>query len=162
MNIYQMSEQYQMLLEMASENPDNDQLQEMLNGMEGKIEEKAENTIKVVRSLEAEAKAIKEEEDRLKQRRAMLEKNADYLKRNVEGVMSQLGIEKMKGSLFTLSLQANPPKVVVLDEFDIPESYFFTPNPVKQLQKKQIIEAWNAGAKIPGVEVVQEKSLRVR
>lgn len=162
MNIYQLSEQYQMLLEMAGEEPDNARLQEMLDGMGERIGDKAENTMKVVRSLEAEAKAIKDEEDRLRQRRTMLEKNAEYLKRNIETVMNQLGIDKIKGTIFTISLQKNSPKVVVLDEFNIPEKYFHTPEPVKQLQKKEIIEAWKNGAVIPGVEVVQEKSLRVR
>ncbi|MMZ69582.1 hypothetical protein D1872_324470 [compost metagenome] len=71
-------------------------------------------------------------------------------------------IEKVKGKLFNISLQSNPPKVVVMDEFNIPQKYFVTPQPVPQLQKKDIIEDWKQGKEIPGVQVVQEKSLRVR
>lgn len=162
MRLYDLSEQYQMLLDMASEDPTNEQLQEMLNGLEGKIEEKIENTIKVVRSLEAQAKAIKDEEERLKARRTSIENSATRLKENVETIMKRMELEKVKGQLFTISLQSNPPKVVVLDEFHIPQKYFVTPQPVPQLQKKEIIEAWKNGVDIPGVQVVQEKSLRVR
>ncbi|MFD1179518.1 siphovirus Gp157 family protein [Paenibacillus puldeungensis] len=162
MRLYELSEQYQMLLDMASEDPTNEQLQAMLEGMEGKIDEKIENTIKVVRSLESEAKAIKDEEDRLKSRRTAIENNAKYLKENIEIIMKRMELEKVKGQLFTISLQSNPPKVVVVDEFDIPQKYFVTPEPVPQLQKKDIIEAWKSGKEIPGVLVVQEKSLRVR
>lgn len=162
MYLYELSEQYQTLLDMACDDPTNEQLQEMINGLEGKIEEKIENTIKVVRSLEAQAKAIKDEEERLKSRRTSIENNVARLKENVETIMKRVELEKVKGQLFTISLQSNPPKVVVLDEFFIPQKYFVTPQPVPQLQKKEIIEAWKSGADIPGVQVVQEKSLRVR
>lgn len=162
MKLYELSEQYEILLEMASEDPDNEQLQEYLTGLEGRIEEKVENTIKVVRSLEAEAKAIKDEEERLKSRRSSLEKNAQYLKENVQIIMQRMEIDKVKGQLFNISLQNNPPKVVVMDEFNIPGKYFVTPQPVPQLQKKEIIEDWKQGKEIPGVQVVQDKSLRVR
>jgi len=162
MRLYDLSEQYQILLDMACDDPTNEQLQEMLNGLEGKIEEKIENTIKVVRSLEAQAKAIKDEEERLKARRTSIENSATRLKENVETIMKRMELEKVKGQLFTISLQSNPPKVVVLDEFHIPQKYFVTPQPVPQLQKKEIIEAWKNGVDIPGVQVVQEKSLRVR
>lgn len=162
MRLYDLSEQYQMLLDMASDDPTNEQLQEMINGLEGKIDEKIENTIKVVRALEAEAKVIKEEEDRLKSRRTSIENNATRLKEYVEIIMKRMKLEKVEGQLFTVSLQSNPPKVIVLDEFHIPQKYFVMPQPVPQLQKKEIIEAWKNGADIPGVQVVQEKSLRVR
>ncbi|MEF2965079.1 siphovirus Gp157 family protein [Paenibacillus sp. M1] len=162
MRLYELSEQYQTLLDMACDDPTNEQLQEMINGLEGKIEEKIENTIKVVRSLDVEAKAIKDEEDRLKARRTSIENNATRLKENVETLMKRMELDKVKGQLFTISLQSNPPKVVVLDEFYIPQKYFVTPQPVPQLQKKDIIEAWKQGKEIPGVQVVQEKSLRVR
>ncbi|MEK5167139.1 siphovirus Gp157 family protein [Paenibacillus sp. FSL R5-0527] len=162
MRLYELSEQYETLLEMAIDNPDNEQLQEFLVGLEGKIEEKIENTIKVIRSLEAEAKAIKEEEERLAARRKSIENSFVRLKENVETIMKRMELEKVKGQLFTISLQSNPPKVVVLDEFDIPQKYFVTPEPVPQLQKREIIEAWKQGKDIPGVQVVQEKSLRVR
>jgi len=162
MRLYELSEQYETLLEMAIDNPDNEQLQEFLVGLEGKIEEKIENTIKVIRSLEAEAKAIKEEEERLAARRKSIENSSVRLKENVETIMKRMEMEKVKGQLFTISLQSNPPKVVILDEFHIPQKYFVTPQPVPQLQKKDIIEAWKQGKDIPGVQVVQEKSLRVR
>lgn len=162
MKLYELSEQYEILLEMASEDPDNEQLQEYLSGIEGKIEEKIENTVKVIRSLEAEAKMIKEEEERLKSRRTAIENNADRLKGYVEGIMKRMELEKVKGKLFTVSLQNNPPQVVVLDEFYIPQKYFSMPQPVPQLKKKEIINDWKLGKEIPGVGVVQVKTLRVR
>ncbi|GIO83517.1 hypothetical protein J25TS5_04490 [Paenibacillus faecis] len=162
MKLYELSEQYEILLEMASEDPDNEQLQEYLSGIEGKIEEKVENTVKVIRSLEAQAQAIQAEEVRLQARRTAIENNAQRIKDNLENVMKRMELEKVKGELFTVSLQTNPPKVAVIDEFLIPQKYFVTPQPVPKLQKKEIIEAWKAGKDIPGIQVVQEKSLRVR
>lgn len=162
MRLYDLSEQYETLLELASEDPDNEQLQEYLSGLEGKIEEKVENTIKVVRSLEAQAQAIEAEEKRLQTRRTTIEKNAQWLKENLATFMKRLELEKVNGELFTVSLQTNPPKVNVIDEFLIPQKYYVTPAPVPKLQKKEIIEAWKQGKDIPGVQVVQDKSLRVR
>lgn len=162
MRLYELADQYETLLEMASDDTGNDMLAEYIAGMEGKIEEKVENTMKVVRSLEADAAAIKLEEDRLKKRRDSLEKNARYLKDNIGAVMNQLDIEKIKGPIFTVWMQQNNPKVVVLDDFAIPQQFYIVPPSVPQLQKAAIIEAWKGGSEIPGVQVVQEKSLRVR
>lgn len=162
MRLYDLAEQYETLLEMASDDTGNETLTEYIAGLEGKIEEKVENTMKVVRSLEADAAAIKLEEDRLKKRRDSLEKNARYLKDNVGAVMDQLEIDKIKGPIFTVWMQANPPKVNVLDDFAIPQKFYVVPPAVPQLQKAAIIESWKKGEDIPGVQVVQEKSLRVK
>lgn len=162
MRLYELAEQYETLLEMAADDTDNATLAEYIAGMEGKIDEKVENTMKVVRSLEADAAALKTEEDRLKQRRESLEKKAKYLKESTGAIMEQIGVEKVKGRMFSVWLQANPPKVNVLDEFQIPQRFFYTPTPAPQLQKKEVLEAWKKGEDIPGVQVVQEKSLRVK
>ncbi|GJM84082.1 hypothetical protein HMSSN139_65780 [Paenibacillus sp. HMSSN-139] len=46
MRLYDLSEQYQILLDMACDDPTNEQLQEMLNGLEGKIEEKSRTRLR--------------------------------------------------------------------------------------------------------------------
>ncbi|MNJ02039.1 hypothetical protein D3C73_1618510 [compost metagenome] len=76
--------------------------------------------------------------------------------------MDRLDIGKLKGPIFTVWMQANPPKVLVQDEFQVPQRFFSTPVPKPMLQKNRVIEAWKKGEDIPGVQVVQEKSLRVK
>ena len=64
MKLYELAQNYAQLLEMAEE-MESDALVDTLEALQGEIEEKAENIAKLVKNLEADAKIIKEEEQRL-------------------------------------------------------------------------------------------------
>ena len=65
-SLYELTTQYQLLLELA-EDPDTDitVFQDTMEGLEGEIEEKAENYGRVIRELEGHAALIKSEIERL-------------------------------------------------------------------------------------------------
>ncbi len=163
MRLFDMTEQYQDLLDMLQEDTDNEQLQKMLEGLGGKIEEKAENVAKVIKSIEAHEDALDVEIKRLTARKKTLTNNRNNLKSMLQINMERLNKQKIVGSLFTVALQKNPPKVVVLDDEVIPEHYTITPDPpAPTLNKKMVLDDLKSGVEIPGVQMVQEQSLRIK
>lgn len=162
MNLHNLTEQYQDLLDLAADGGDREQLDAMLDGLGGKIEEKIGNTACVVRSLELQAEVIDAELKRLQARRSSMLNNATYLKERMQTSMTVMELDKVKTPLFTIGIQNNPPKVVVVDEFAIPESYFKVPQPTRSLMKEEVAKAWKAGQSVPGTEIVQEKSIRIK
>jgi hypothetical protein len=81
LHLYELTDQFKQLLEMM-ENPDIDPeaIADTMEGVQGELEGKVDGTICVIKSLEASAKAIKEEEARLSARRKAMENNATGLK----------------------------------------------------------------------------------
>lgn len=159
MKLYELTENYLQLLEMA-EDMDPELLRDTLESIQESIEDKAENTAKLIKSLEADVKAIKEEEKRLADRRKALEKKIENIKDYLREQLELAGIDKVKRPTITVSIQNNPPSVRVVNEELIP-SHFMIPQPPK-LDKKGILEKLKNGEKVPGVELAQGRSLRIR
>ncbi len=142
---------------------DNENLQKMLDGLEGKIEEKVENTVKIIKSLESDSTGIDAEIKRLSSRKAALANNIDYLRNNLHTSMIAVSADKIKGNLFTVSLQNNPCKVNVIDELFIPEYYFNIPEVKPQLDKKRLAEDLKTGVYAgPGAALIQEQRLVIK
>lgn len=135
-------------------------LQDTLESIELAIEDKLENIGKVIRNLEAEAKAFKEEEQRLGDRRKSIENNIKHLKQYAENAMIVTGDKKIKAGLFTFSIQKNPASVSVFNDVIVPEKYYVPVDP--RLDKKKIKEDLKNGESIPGAELKQSESLRIR
>jgi len=88
-----------------------------------------------------------------------LEAEVGRLKSYVESNMRAAKIDKVKGRLFTLAFQKNPPSVEVMDESLIPSDYIKT---VTSVDRKLILEALKAGQAVTGCEIRQSESLRIR
>lgn len=162
MRLYELTEQYNMLLEMLQDDMDSEQLNIMVDGMEGKIEEKIENTVKVMRSLEADAAAIDEEIKRLTKRKTVIGNNVQSLKNNVEMTMRNLNIDQVKGTLHTISFKKNPPKLNIISESHIPYEFYSEPVVEPKLDRKKLLDALKAGLELEGVGIVQETSLTIK
>jgi superfamily II RNA helicase len=161
MRLYEINQKFQQIWDMVSDDEsDLELLENCLQSMEGELEEKAENMAKMIKSLEADEKAIKEEEDRLKARRKAFENRREGMKNWLEANLIQMGIDKVKCSTFTVSIQNNPQSVNVIDQKLIPKKYFTTPEP--ELRKKDILEDLKAGVVVPGAEIQQTKGIRIR
>ena len=74
MTLYELTGQYDMLMNMLyDEDIDEEVLLDTLEGMEGEIEDKADNYAKLIRNITADVESIKAEETRLSLRRKTLE-----------------------------------------------------------------------------------------
>lgn len=158
MKLYELNESFQQIQTLIEEGQDG--LQDTLESIELAIEEKLENIGKVIKNLEAEANAFKEEEKRLADRRRSLENNIKHLKQYAENSMVVTGDKKIKAGLFTFAIQKNPPSVSVFNDVIVPKKYYVPVDP--KLDKTKIKEDLKNGENIPGVELKQSESLKIR
>lgn len=145
---------------LESEDVDLEVIESTLLSLEAAFEEKADGIASIMKSLDAEAEAIKAEEVRLAARRKAAENRKEWLKWYLEREMERSGLSKVKTPKFTVSLQLNPPSVEVLDPGVIPSNFWKVPEP--QLDKKSIVQAFKEGQLIDGVRLVQKRGIRVK
>ena len=165
MTLYELTNDYMELLQMA-EDPDIDEqaFMDTLEGIEGALEDKADGYAKVMRMLEADAKGIKAEEDRLSARRKTIENNIKRMKQSLQYAMEATGKTKFKTQLFSFNVQNNPASVV-MDEQDvanIPERFLKYKDP--EIDRKAIKDAIKAGDEdaMDIAHLEQTKGLRIR
>lgn len=158
MNLYELTGAYLQIQNMIEEGAEG--LEDTLEALNDALEDKAEGYGRVIRNLEAQAKALREEEKRLADRRKSIENSIARLKDNLQQSMLATGKRKIQTNLFTYSIQKNPPSVVVTDLKSIPEKYLVPQDP--KVDKKAILTDWKSGEAIPGTEIRQTEGLRMR
>ena len=160
--LYELTEMYQNIWELVGdEEVDLDALEIALGQVEDTLEVKAESMAVLVKSIDGDVSALKEEESRLAKRRKALENKQTNIKLYLENQLKVMGIDKVKTPLFTVALQNNPPSVNILDEDLIPEQYKKTVT-TTSIVKKDILDALKDGQVVEGAEIKQGKSLRIR
>lgn len=162
MKLYALAEQYNRVAELLESADDIEALQDTLESLEDAFEDKIESIVKLMRSKAKERDAIDEEVIRLRSRAEKINKEVEWLHTYIESQMIVTGKEHVKSPLFDIKFKLNPPAVNVLDEFVIPQMYFVTKEPVVSLDKRAVMDAMKSGKVIPGVEVVQRKSLQIK
>lgn len=158
MNLYSLSAAYQHIQTMIEDGQEG--LADTLESLNDAIEDKAVGYAKIIKNLEGQALAIKAEEERLATRRKGLEGNAKRLKETLEQSMKDTNVKKIKTELFSFNIQKNPPSLDIVDDSEIPKSYFVEQDP--KLDKKAILADLKNGAEVPGVQVKQSEGLRIR
>lgn len=159
MKLYQLVSDYKRVQEMADE-VDQGTLIDTLDAIHESIEDKTENTAKLIRSWEAEANVIKDEEKRLADRRKVIENRITSLKLYLQTHMEVAGIDKVKRPTLTVSIRNNPPSVSVIDQSIIPVDYIIQQEP--KISKTEIAKALKNGEFVPGCELVQTKGLMIK
>ena len=157
MNLYELSIAFQ---EVQNMDLDPEVMKDTLDSIEDAIENKAENIAKLVRNLESDVSAYKEEEDRLKTKRQATENKVKWLKTYLEDNMKLTGKTKFKSGMFNFSIQKNPASVNITDERIIPDEFLIQQPP--KVDKTSLKEALKNGIEIPGAELKQTEGLRIR
>lgn len=162
--LYELTGNYVTLMDMLDD-PDVDPitLMDTLDAVEGELDEKAENYGRIIRNLEAEAKALKEEVDRLSRRKKTIDNNIDSLKKRLQMAMELTNRPKIDTPLFKFYIQKNAPSVVVdLDDLqDMPMEYLTYHEPT--VNKTALKDALKAGLDLTGIaHLEQSQSLRIR
>ena len=157
MNLYELSLSFQ---EVQNMDLDPEVMQDTLDSIEDAIESKAENIAKLVRNLESDVSAYKEEEDRLKTKRQATENKVKWLKTYLEDNMKLTGKTKFKSGMFNFSIQKNPASVNITDEKIIPGEFLIQQPP--KVDKTSLKEILKRGIEVPGAELKQTEGLRIR
>ena len=161
MKLYELTQNYRNLQELLDdETIPQDEILKALNGLEGQFDEKAENIVKVMKSIDADVKGLKDEEKRLSDRRKALENRSINLKAYLTDSMRAIGKEKIKGNIFTLAFQKNPPSANISDTTLIDYKYLIPQLPT--IDKKSILTDLKSGLVVAGAELKQESSLRIK
>lgn len=132
MKLYELSEQYEEVLNMLyDEDVDEQTVFDTLEGIEGEIEDKADNYAKMIKSLLASASVLKAEEERLHARRQSSENYAQRLKDTLQANLEFIGKTKFKTDLFSFSVATNGGKqpLVITENMDEIPGKFLIPQP---------------------------------
>ena len=157
MNLYELSLAFQ---EVQNMDLDPEVMKDTLDSIEDAIENKAENIAKLIRNLESDVSAYKEEEDRLKTKRQATENKVKWLKTYLEDNMKLTGKTKFKSGMFNFAIQKNPASVNITDEKIIPEEFLIQQPP--KVDKTSLKEILKRGIEVPGAELKQTEGLRIR
>ena len=158
MKLYELTEQYNRLLDLA-EDTDAAAFQDALEHLTDSINEKAENIAHVLQQMKSDINTLKEEEKRLKERRMTLERKQEHLRWYLQQELESADINQVKSARFTISLRNNAPKVQIVDDDLIPRDYKVMNF---SIDKKTLKEALQNGLEINGASLVHERSLNIR
>lgn len=124
--------------------------------------ERLRRMLRAARYTEANAKALKEIETEMKERRQRFESKADTLRSIVKQAMQTLGLQKIDAPDMTASLTGTGPSVIIEDETAIPTQLCKV---VRSPDKTAIKAALEQGEVVPGASLSapsQTLTVRVR
>lgn len=166
-SIYELSNEFLTLWTLMEEGTlDEEALAGAFDTAVGDLSAKLEGYCKFIKNLESDIAGLKEEEKRLSTRRKTMENTIERAKAAMQNAMNTAGEKKLPAGTFTVSIQANPPKVVLDEPYieNIPEKYLVPQEPT--INKKLILEDLKEGFAIPELEGVAHletgDSLRIR
>jgi hypothetical protein len=143
---------------------DSDVLQDTLDSLQAPIEEKVENIVKYMKSLEALADAKKLEAKRLSDSASSDLKKVEWFKNYMADNLKKANITKLQAGIFSLGWRKGT-EVVKVNEEEVPTSVqtiakhfnLREPQPDKVISKTELkkILKENPEIKIPGVSIVR-------
>ena len=158
MNLYELTGSYIQLQNILEDMEDED-IAAALDEVNDSFENKAINTVKMIKAFEADAKAVKEEKQRLGKRQKTLENKAKSLKNYIFDNMKATQKEKIHSDLFNISIRKNPPSLDIHSEEAIPTEFYIEQKPKLDNQKlKEYVKEYG----LDGVELKQGESLSIR
>lgn len=151
--LYELTEEWEAVADMLYDGETDEQvILDTLESIEGEIEDKADNYAKLIRTIKSDAEVLKEEEERLRNRRISLENRVQRLKDTLQANLEFIGKTKFKTALFSFSVSKNGGKqpLEITDNLDDIPGKFLIPQPpvvdkdkVRELLKEKEVE-WAA------------------
>lgn len=155
MKLYELTGAFNQIADMLEYDSENAAIIDTLESLDLAIEEKADGYAKLIRNQEASSKAFDEEIKRMRERKQAIDNNVKRMKLSLQNAMVEIGKTKFKTDLFSFNIQKNQPSVNIVDENLIPDEF----KKIKiEFDKTAIKKAEN----VPGVELIQSESLRIR
>lgn len=159
MKLYEINQALDELQELAESGQYSDEaLNDTLELLGEEIEEKAVEIAKFSRNLRAIITALKEECQRLANRKKALEKLDENILKYLEETMIKANKKKIRTDLFDLGIQKNPPRFIIDDEEKAKELF---PKVTIEIDKAKLKEMVKAEESDLG-HFEQTESLRIR
>lgn len=160
MNLYELREEYLKTLDSIEVDEETGEVlgMDLVDLLAGAFEEKAESVALYIKELLADAKAIREEEKALADRRAKKERKAEAMKDYLANALLALDRQKLETPKVALSFRKSQ-SVEITDDSLIPEDYIkYKP----AVDKTAIKAALKDGAFIPGAELRDAQNLQIK
>lgn len=160
MKLYEIAPALRFALDDIEVDPETGEIlsADALHAVEAEAAEKIEATALYLRELDAEAKAAKDEADRMIARVKSMQKRSDYLKPMLLEALHATG--KVKTARVTVSIRTT--QAVAVDEgADLPEA-FQTVKTTVSPNKIAIKQALLDGVEVPGCHIEERESVSIR
>ena len=160
-NLYELTNDWNTVANMLyDEDVDEKMVLDTLESIEGDIEDKANGYAKIIKELEAKAKARKEEAKRLSDSSKTFENKVKFLKQNLFNTMKETGKTKFTTDLFSFNIAKNGGKQALTIDGEVPEEYTKT---VIENDTEKIRQALENGENLPFAHLEPRgESLRIR
>ena len=160
MKLYQISDAIRQALDHIELDEETGEIlsADALHAVEAEANDKIEATALYLRELDAEAKAAKEEADRMLDRVKSMQKRSDYLKAMLLDALHATG--KVKTGRVTVSIRTTQ-AVQINQEQAIPEA-FTTVKTTVSPNKVAIKQALLDGVEVPGCHLEARESVSIR
>jgi hypothetical protein len=158
-SLYQLTNDFLAIVGQLEEyDLDPEVFQSTLDSLQAPIEQKVENIVKYMKSLEALAEAKKVEAKRLSESAASDLKKVEFFKNYMADNLKKAGINKLQAGVFSLGWRKGS-EVVQVDESKIPPyefySHLYTVQKPQFLGKTELKKLIKEGQEIPGVSLVR-------
>lgn len=154
--LYELTGIYQQIYAMDMDDETKQDTLESIDWTEN-YENKVENYIKVMKNLDADIEARKNEIDRLKKLNDADKSKKERMKTDLATSMELTGHEKVDTTLFKVSFRKS--EAVEVDDLLLPEAYKVA---TWKADKKRLKEDLKNGLEILGAELVERKNLNIR
>lgn len=163
MHLYEITSDYRNLLARVDDEDGvlDETLEADLDAIAGDLATKTDACAVIMAELDADAAALKAEEQRLARRRKAVEANRERLANYVVRCLAGADIRKVQGARFTVSLRASESVVVDCDPTHLPEA-LRREKLVVEPDKAAIKAALKLGTAIAGCSIVTRDSLQVK
>ena len=163
-NIYELTESIRLLWDLMDQGElDDDVLKDAMVNSQEDLKDKLEGYCKFIRQMESDVDGISVEIKRLQDRKAVLKNTIERSKKVMQMAMETAGEKKVKGQIFTISIQANPESVVLDESYieNIPPEYLKVKDP--EIDKAKLKEDLKNGVNLDGIaHLEQTESLRIK
>ena len=167
MKLYELTDQYNQLLEMADCDIPEDVLRDTLESISQEFDEKADSLACLIKDLDAEANAIRLEEVQLASRRKSRQKTADKLRKYLSDEMLRLGKSGFESARNKVSFRKSKSVSFLWDEKDIVDwamvhrdDFIIYAPPT--ISKAKLFEILKNGGEIPGVEICENQNIQIK
>ena len=163
-NIYELTESINLLWDLMDQGElDSDVLIDTMMNSQEDLKDKLEGYCMFIKQMESDINGIDTEIKRLQDRKAVLKNTIERSKKAMQMAMETAGEKKVKGQIFTISIQANPESVVLDESYieNIPPEYLRVKDP--EIDKAKLKEDLKNGVNLEGIaHLKQNYGLRIR
>ena len=163
-NIYELTDSIRLLWDLMDQGElDDDVLKDAMMNSQEDLKDKLEGDCMFIRQMESDVEGISSEIKRLQDRKAVLKNTIERSKKVMQMAMETAGEKKVKGQIFTISIQANPESVALDEQYieNIPPEYLKIKDP--EIDKAKLKEDLKNGVDLEGIaHLEQNYGLRIR